>query len=82
MRRRIGRGSATPTHGAGMDGAMTPDMQSRLPDGPVAPVITLFHPGESSCDIWLKVGHLREAGHAAWRVTAHHGHDCLAGLGG
>jgi hypothetical protein len=38
--------------------------QSRLPDGPVAPVITLFHPGEPSCDIWLKVGHLREAGHA------------------
>ena len=28
------------------------------------------------------VGHLLEAGHAAWRVTAQHGHDCLAGLEG
>src|SRR6478609_3016331 len=56
--------------------------QSRLADGPVAPVITLFHPGEPSCDIWLEVGHLRKAGHAAWRVTAHHGHGCLAALGG
>src|SRR4029077_16189621 len=36
--------------------------QSRLPDGPAAPVITLFHPGESSCGIWLEVGHLPEAG--------------------
>jgi hypothetical protein len=26
MRRRISPGSATPTHRAGMDGAMTPDM--------------------------------------------------------
>jgi len=42
-----------------------------------SPVITLFYPGEPSCDIWLEVGHLLEAGHAAWRVTAHHGHDCL-----
>jgi hypothetical protein len=29
-----------------------------------------------------EVGHLLEAGHAAWRVTAHHGPDCLTGLGG
>ena len=46
------------------------------------PVITPFHPGEPSCDIWLAAGHLLEAGHAAWRVTAHRGHDCLAGLEG
>jgi hypothetical protein len=32
--------------------------------------------------MWLEAGHLLQAGHAAWRVTPHDGHDCLAGLEG